>query len=550
MNLAEEIKKVLKGEVETADEVLEKYSKDTSLFKVRPTVVVFPKDREDVKNLVQFVSEHKGEDSAISVTARAAGSDMSGGPLNESIIMDFTRHMGKIIQINENTLEAEVEPGVFYRDFEKETLEKRGILLPSYPASKNLAALGGMIANNSAGERSLKYGKTEKYVKELEVVLADGNTYGFKKLSKDELIKKCEEETFEGEVYRKTYKLLEDNFELVQKARPDVSKNSAGYALWNVWDGESFDLTQLFVGSQGTLGMITKAKIGLVKDKPYKRLAVVFFKHWDNLPKIVNKVLPLDPEEIEAFDEETMKLGLKFMPQIAKRTGKNLLSFLLNFLPEAWVGVQMFAIPDLVLLVQFAEDSEKEIQEKLGAFRETMKGEKVVVHIMENEEEAEKYWIVRRESFALLRKSVGDKRTAPFIDDVVVKPEHLPKFLPEVLKILKEHDIHVTLAGHAGSGNFHIIPLMDLSKEEERKKILSVSDKVYDLVVKYKGSITGEHNDGIIRTPYLEQMYGKEIYDLFRQIKEIFDPKNIFNPGKKIGGSKAYIASHISPYDD
>jgi FAD/FMN-containing dehydrogenase len=169
----------------------------------------------------------------------------------------------------------------------------------------------------------------------------------------------------------------------------------------------------------------------------------------------------------------------------------------------------------------------------------------VIMRVMKDEEEADKYWITRRESFALLRKAVGDKQTAPFIDDVVVRPDYLPEFLPEVLKILKEHKINVTLAGHAGSGNFHIIPLMDLSKSEEREKILSVSDKVYDLVVKYKGSITAEHNDGIIRTPYLEQMYGSEVYGLFKEVKNIFDPLNIFNPGKKVGGSKEYIRAHI-----
>lgn len=547
MSTAEELKSIIKGDVETSEKALEHYSRDTSLFKVMPELVVFPKDEEDVRSLVKYVSGNKENNPDISITARAAGSDMSGGPLNESIILDVTKHLNHILEIDEEKMEAEVEPGVYYRDFERETLEKKGILLPSYPASKDLAALGGLIANNAAGERTLRYGKTNKYVKELDVVLSDGNAYTFKKLSREELEEKKKREDFEGEVYRKMHNLLEENYELVQEARPDVSKNSAGYALWDVWDRESFDLTQLFTGSQGTLGIITRAKLGLVKDKPYKKLAVLFFKDWKKLPRVVNKLLKLNPEEIEAFDDETMKLGLRFMPQIAWKAHKNTFMFLLSFLPEAIIGIRMLGIPKLVLLVQFAENSEEELSSKVDSLKNVLDGENIIMRVMKDEDEAQKYWITRRESFALLREFVGDKQTAPFIDDVVVKPEFLPEFLPKVLEILKEHNIHVTLAGHAGSGNFHIIPLMDLTKEEEKQKILEVSDKVYDLVVKYKGSITAEHNDGIIRTPYLKKMYGDKVYKLFEEVKRIFDPQNIFNPGKKVGGSKRYIEEHISP---
>ena len=541
--MEEELKNILEGEVETSEEVLEKYSRDTSIFKVRPQVVVFPKNESDIEALVRFVTDKKKEGRNISLTARAAGSCMSGGPLNESIIMDVTRHMNGF-ELRSNDLEATVEPGVFYRDFEKET-EKAGVVLPTYPASKDLAALGGMIANNAAGEMTLKYGKTNKYVKELDVVLADGNQYNFKPLNKNELEERKSQDNFEGEVYRKMYNLLDDNYEMIQKARPDVSKNSAGYALWDVWDRETFDMTQLFVGSQGTLGMWTSAEIKLVKEKKHKKLVTVFFKELKHMPEIVNKALPYNPEEIESFDDETLKLGLKFMPQIAKRVGESLFEFMLKFLPEVWVGLRLLGLPKVTLLVQFTEDSPKEAEEAANNFARSINTKGVVTRVVPTEHEAEKYWIVRRESFSLLRNQVSGKFSAPFIDDVVVKPEYLPEFLPAVLKILKEHDIFVTLFGHAGSGNFHIIPLMDLSKPEEREKILSVSDKVYDLVVKYKGSITAEHNDGIIRTPYLEQMYGSEVYALFKEVKNIFDPLNIFNPGKKVGGSKAYIRDHI-----
>ncbi|MBY0376902.1 hypothetical protein K2P96_02930 [Patescibacteria group bacterium] len=180
-----------------------------------------------------------------------------------------------------------------------------------------------------------------------------------------------------------------------------------------------------------------------------------------------------------------------------------------------------------------------------------MKNFKLKTHITKSEAEANKYWDIRRESFALLRKHVKGKHTAPFIDDIIVRPEFLPKFLPELDKVLKQYDLVYTLAGHAGEGNFHIIPLMDFSRTDTGKIILELGEKVYDLVLRYRGSITAEHNDGLIRTPYLEKMYGKEVVGIFKQIKQIFDPKDIFNPGKKIPitggmGTVEFISSHIA----
>jgi FAD/FMN-containing dehydrogenase len=165
--------------------------------------------------------------------------------------------------------------------------------------------------------------------------------------------------------------------------------------------------------------------------------------------------------------------------------------------------------------------------------------------VITDKQEAEKFWIMRRESFNLLRQKVKNKQTVPFIEDFCVKPEVLPQFLPKLMAILKENDIKANIAGHAGEGNLHIIPLMDLSKEEERAKIVKVATIVYDLIISYKGTITAEHNDGILRTPYVEKMFGAQVYKLFEKTKAIFDPHNMFNPGKKVGGTLAYMEEHI-----
>lgn len=544
MAWVDDLKKAIRGEVLTDAHTLKKYSTDASLFEVTPQVVVRPRDAADLKKIVVFVNEHTKEEPTLSLTARSAGTDMSGGPLNESIIVSFTEHMNHFT-VDAANREATVQAGVYYRDFEKETL-RHGLLLPSYPASKSIAALGGLINNNSAGEKTLYYGKTNKYVKQLKMVLRDGNEYTFKKIDTEELESKRAQNDFEGEVYRRTHDLLERNYDVVQKARPNVSKNSAGYALWDVWDREHFDLTQLFCGAQGTLGLMSEAHLKLVKPKKHRKMAVLFLKDWDEIPSLVNAVLPLDPEGIETFDDATLKLALRFFPEIAARVeGQNLFTLAWQFIPEFFIGIRMLGLPKLIMLVQFAEDSDAVAEEKLADLEKAVAPFRVHKRILHTEAEAEKYWVIRRESFALLRKHVSGKRTAPFIDDFIVQPDKLPEFLPKIFAILKEYDIKATLAGHAGSGNFHIIPLMDLSKQSEIDKIPAVSDKVYALIVEYKGSITAEHNDGLIRSPYLEQMYGPEVYHLFEEIKNIFDPDNIFNPGKKVNSSLDYAIKHI-----
>lgn len=531
MNLAQEVKKFFKGEVSDNEVKLQAYSKDASLFEVKPKLVVYPEDSEDLGNLVKWVSEHKNSDTSLSITVRAAGSDMSGGPLNESIIADVTRHMGKIgMVVQSGTV---VEPGAFYRDFEVKTLEKR-LILPCYTASKNLNAIGGMIGNNCAGEKSLRYGKMEDFVLETKAVFSDGKEYEVKPLTKPELDKKIAQGDFEGNLYRNLFFLINSSKEIIERARPRVSKNSAGYYLWNVWDGFTFDLNKLLVGSQGTLGIVTEAKIKLVPVEPVSRLFVIFLKDLAPLADVVNEILPSGPESIECYDDASIKLAVRFLPK-----------YIFRFIPEALMIIRG-GVPKLVLLVEYTGRTEEEVNKKLDDLKEKMKKFDLPTHRVDTERESEKYWTIRRESFNLLRKHVRNARTAPFVDDVVVQPKDMPIFLPAMRAILDEYKLTYSLAGHAGNGNFHVIPLMDMHKPENIEVIKEVGEKVYDLVGKFHGSITGEHNDGIVRTPYLGKMYSPEMLNLFKKTKDIFDPKNIFNPGKKVNGSIDYLTSHIA----
>jgi len=549
--LADEIRSFLHGDVVTDDASLAAYSRDYSIFKVRPQVVVFPKDVDDLKHLVKFVSEKKAKGENISLTGRSAGTDMTGGPLSESIIVSFTKYFNHIIEVHED--ETRVEPGVYFRDLEK-VLDQKGLLYPPYPASKDLCAIGGMVNNNSGGEKTLSYGKTEDYLRAVNIVMSDGEQHTLWPLSGDALKAKLAERGFEGEVFRKLYKLINDHYDIIKAAKPDVSKNSAGYYLWNVWNKETgvFDITKLIVGSQGTLGLLTEAKLGLVPAKKHSRLAVVFLKDLRWAADLVDDVLKFHPESIESYDDKTLTVAVKLWRQVLGSMKGNIFTLAWQFLPEAMM-VLRGGMPKMIMLIELTGNNEKELMVKLEELRADIlkfaaSHEGIRVHVLKTEKEEQKYWTIRRQSFALLHNNTTGKDTAPFIDDFVVKPEYLPEVLPKVNAILDKYknDLIYTIAGHPGNGNFHIIPLMNLKDERVRALIPKISEEVYRLIFQYHGSITAEHNDGLIRTPYLEEMYGPEIEALFEEVKKIFDPQNIFNPGKKVNGDLKYSIEHIS----
>lgn len=545
-NLADELKKIVKGDVENADSVLNEYSHDASLFEVKPKVVVFPKDAEDLERLVKFVSDHKDEDPSLSLTGRSAGTDMSGGPLNSSIIVSFGRYFTKIGEVGDHSVD--VQPGVFYRDLEKETL-KKNLIFPSYPASREICAVGGIVNNNSGGEKSLRYGKTENYVEQLNAVLSDGKMHTLKPLNRQELEAKIAAGGFEGGLYAGMYKLISQNYDLLQQAKPKVDKNSAGYYLWNIWDKEKdiFNLVKVFVGAQGTLGLLNDATLGLIPNEKYSRLVIVFLYGLEPLAQLINDVLPLEPESFEAYDDNTLKLAMKFFPSFAKLMGtKNILSLGFQFLPEFMMMLKG-GLPKLILQVEFVGNDEKEIDAKAQSLSDRLQKElKLRTKVARSPRDIRKYWLIRRESFNLLRHKIKDKHTAPFIDDFIVNPEHLEKFLPELNALFAKYTgLIYTVAGHVGDGNFHVIPLMKIEDPKTKQIIEELGPKVYDLVLKYGGSITAEHNDGIVRSPYLEKMYGEKVYELFEETKKIFDPQNIFNPGKKVNSSMEYAMSHI-----
>jgi FAD/FMN-containing dehydrogenase len=549
MDIQKELAKTFTGEIDGTDETREFYSHDASLFELTPEVVAFPKDTNDLRAVVKFVSDNRAKHPELNITPRSRGTDMSGAAIGNSIVLDVSKHMNKLFSVSAE--EAHVQPGMLYREFEPKTLEK-GSLMPSYPASRDLASVGGMMSNNSGGEKSLEYGKTDNFVTELHMVLSDGNEYTFKPLTKPELDKKMAQDDFEGKLYRETFTILDTHYDEIQAAQPRVSKDSTGYHLWNVWNRETqiFDMTKLFVGAQGTLGLIADGKFKLVPAKEHSGLLVLFLHDINKLGDLIPKVLEYKPATFESFDDQTLWLSIRFMPSFLKMLGpKKFFHLVFSLIPD---GLQLLrGIPKLILMVEFTGDSEEEVRKKVRTLHHDLGKDHHARYEINGFEEAptaaasEKFWIMRRYSFQILRSKVKDKHTAPFIDDFVVPPKHLTEFLPRLRTIIKKYKLFATIAGHMGDGNFHVIPLMKIEDPKERAKLEPAMKEVNTLVIKYGGSVSGEHNDGMIRGPWLEQMYSPAVLGYMKDIKHLFDPENIFNPHKKTDATWDYSFSHI-----
>lgn len=543
-NLLENLKQNFHGEISTDPATLEHFSRDSSIYEIMPQLVVYPEDTEDIKNLVKFVNQNKVNYPDLSLTPRAAGTCMSGGTLNNSIIVSTTEHLNNIIDLQVRDEKVILQPGVFYRDLEKE-LDKHNLLFPPYTSSKRLCTIGGMVANNAGGEKSLRYGKTEKFVDELKVVLNDGEEYIVKKMTKHEIEERIKKDDALAKIYKEIFQDLKNNSDTINAKRPEVTKNSAGYTIWDVWDGEHFDAPKLFVGAQGTLGIITEMTLSLVKQKSHYGILMIFMQNYNNLPEIVNTVLSHNPDCFESFDHYTFDLALKYVTGFSKVLKLSEAETVKAFHPE-FARVEQNGTPELTLLVEYEANDRGKIKENLEKLNEKLSGfDNIETYLTHNEGERQKYWAIRRESFGLLKSQVKGKYAAPFIDDVVVTTDILPEFFPKLYKLLNESKTMYTVAGHIGNGNFHIIPLMEMEKEENHKKIYEMMDDVFKLVWEYKGSDSGEHNDGLVRAPYLERQFGKSVYKVFESIKNSFDPDNIFNPRKKIGVTKEYAKKYM-----
>ena len=528
MDLVQELGGLLRGEVLADKATKEKYSQDASIFQVMPQAVVYPQDLQDLQVLVKFVKDKKDEGREISLTPRNSGSCMSGGSLNEHIIVDMSRHFSGLSDIDSKDQIA-VGSGTLFRHIEAQAAEK-DLMFGAYTSSKDFCGIGGMLGNNASGEKSIRFGATTDNTDTVHVVLADGNEYTFGPLNRAQLESKCEQTDHEGYVYRTIRGLLEENQDLLERARPKVRKNAAGYDLWRIWDDKRriFNLAHLFVGSQGTLGITTGAKLQLVPKPKYTQMIVIGIDNLSRLSEGVQTALNHNPEGMEVYDKHTYNLAKIYIPDDAANT--------------AWAdGKQM------ILLTQFSEVTQARTEQVAKTVVSELKKKGMSVKYVTNEAEQESHWNIRRASFRLLKEHAhGKQRACPFLEDTIVSITHFGEFVAALEAILSDYDLTYTYHGHIGDGNLRLVPLIDVEDENAIHLIADLSKRIYDLVIAFDGSISVDHNDGLAKSPYLESMYGTDVINLFKKVKQTLDPLGIFNPHKKTDASLGYSQAHIA----
>jgi len=491
-------------------ETLSAYAHDASAFSVTPKAVYFPKNVNEVVKLVILCREDNKKNGNASLTVRAGGTCMSGGPLNDGWIVDMTRHMTGIT-IDAKQKVARVEMGAKFRDIEA-AAAKHGLMFAPYPSSRLLCGIGGMIGNNASGEKSIRYGATSDNVVSLEVVLADGSVR--------EIGQKPVRDVTDAEE-KKLLSLAKKYGASLKKATGSVRKSASGYALHKVLNEDMFSAIPVFVGAQGTLGIVTRATIRLVPKPRHLELLMISATALTDVSPVLQRLFRHNPEGIETFDINTFLRAREHIPVSASKV-----------MPYIDENAHLF------ILAQFSEKTATLTSAQAQKCLEELTHAKYFVKHIVIEKDKEAAWDVRRNSFTLMR-DFNEKgfRAVPCIEDVIVPLSKLGEFIKSLIVILKKRNIHYGFHGHIGDGSLRIIPIFDFKSPRVADEIIGLMKDVFKLVKKLDGNTSADHSDGIVRTPFLEEFYGKELNGVFGKIKKIYDADNIMNPRKKVGGT-------------
>lgn len=516
------------GNISVNEDTRRRFSRDASIFEVMPQGVISPRDTDDIKSVVAWAIRMHEEGRPVYFAPRVAGTCMSGGSLTEHYILDLKSHYNLIGAVDMSARTIQVQTGAMHIDVEAKVREA-GLLFAPYTSSREICGIGGMIGNNASGEQSIKYGATSKNVDRLKVVIGDGNEYEFGPLNRQEVEAKKQLPTYEGELYRRMTQLLEDKKSIIASHRTHTVKNAAGYALWELWDAheQTFNMARLFIGAQGTLGVVTEAELKLVRPGKYQRMIVTPIEDLDTLAEIVNTTLRYEPITCETFDHFTYELAEKYFPEDAARAhvakGKH-----------------------IVILSVFEADSQHDTDVIAGKAKEHLERLGHETFWIDDAATIDSFLLIRRQSFKmLLDHPAPHTRAEAFLEDTIVPLENYGAFLGRLEAIIQEYDMIYTYAGHIGAGSIRLIPLVNMEASGAAERVMELEAKVNDLVLEFGGSISVDHNDGIIRTPFLEKQFGAEMIQLFREVKQLFDPHGIFNPGKKLDGTYQFALDHV-----
>lgn len=508
----------LVGEVMTSVDARRYFATDASIFTLAPAIVVYPRNENDVRKTARFTWQLAERGRVIPMTARGLGTDQSGAALGSGIMLVFPAHLHRVLELDGKSGDVTVEPGINYGKLQQ-ALHTHNRFLPPYPASQEYSTIGGAIANNAGGERSIKYGSTRSFVKRLRVVLANGEVIEVRRLSRRELNKKLGLNSMEGEIYRQLDKLIEENQELIRKSVLPVTKNAAGYALAEVRrkDG-SFNLAPLLVGSQGTLGIVTEATMETEQHNPNTTLIMAFF---DDLKTAQDVIM-----DLRKFSE---------LPATIEMVDSHLLEFVQAHNPAILKDVLEPPFQKLVLFIEYDNLTER-IQKRMAKKTAKLLEHYQVAFKTETDLDLkEQLWKIRDAAASIMAHEEAGAKALPIVEDGAVPPERFAEFLEGVYELFAAARLQIAMWGHAGNAHLHVQPMFNLSQIGDRQKIFRLMEEYHQLVMRLGGTTTGEHGDGRLRAPYLEQLYGSEVYDLFKQVKQIFDPYNTLNPGVKIG---------------
>jgi glycolate dehydrogenase FAD-linked subunit len=494
------LSKFVKGEVFDDEWTRKINSVDASQYVLSPSIVLHPDDEHDLQGISSFC--HK---RSLPITARGAGTGLLGQSLTNGIVIDFTKHMNKILQIEDDYVI--VQPGVVKGVLDKE-LRKRGKFLPPDPASSNYCTLGGMIANNSSGPHGLAYGSVINFLKAVKVVHSDGtiDTY---------------DESDHGSKYAtQLIGLVSDNINLIHNGYPLVSKNSCGYRLDAVIGANHYSPQKVFAASEGTLGLVASASIRVLDIPTHRSLLILAFE---------------DPIAA-ATSVPTL---LKFHPVAAELLDSSLYS-------RESDEVSRSHDTESIVFVEFAADSLREVESKLSTCKAKIASSCTSVETASDQVSIDRTWAARKGQLNnIMKLTVGSRRPVGLIEDTVVNTNFLPEYVRFLLNLYHENNLNYVIYGHLGNGNLHTRPLMDLESPSELELLESLADRVFAKVIQQRGTISGEHGDGLARIDFIPNVYGGTIFSLFKKVKKLFDPTYLLNPGKKIPLSAQSVINFI-----
>ncbi|MFQ5941260.1 MAG: FAD-binding and (Fe-S)-binding domain-containing protein [Nitrososphaerales archaeon] len=485
------------------------YASDASSYEIVPKCVVMPRNVGDVVKVVNFALENR-----IPVTARGGGSGLAGQAIGDGIIIDFTKYMNKIEEINAKENYVIVEPGIYKGILDRE-LKKYGKFLPPDPSSSNYCALGGMIATNASGVHTVKYGSTIDYVLSLDVILSNGELLHTEPVDIRNDVWRSKGNSIERNLLESLSNLLQPNEELIRNGFPKVRKNSCGYRLDRVLKGNLIDMSKLFVASEGTLGIIVKAKFELMDLPKEKALTLVGFKDTLQASQSIIKISELKPSALELIDKTVIQLARTASDEFASKVPSD---------------------TNCLLFVEFDGNNIYEVEDSVNRLSKLIDqiGAKKIMH-SSDDNEIGKLWDIRKNALSYTMKiREGAKKPVAFMEDPVVSLDKMGFLVDTLQQLYGKYGLSYVIYGHAGDGNLHTRPLLDVGKNEEIKIMKEITKDLLNAVTSVSGSISAEHGDGLARSEFIRDVYGSEIYQLFVKIKEIFDPNGIMNPNKKI----------------